>query len=59
MISMDESIKTIKSNPDLYDDMLKFSYMNLDAFDFDKIIDPKYLSATLAEEDITIKDVIK
>jgi hypothetical protein len=56
---MDESITTIKDNPDLYDDMLKFTYLNLDDFDFEKIVDPKYLSATLTTEDITISDVSK
>jgi len=59
LISMDESIKTIKDNPELYDDMLKFSYLNLDAFDFDKITDSDYLSSTLAEEEITSKDVVQ
>lgn len=59
LISMDESIKSIKDNPDLYDDMLKFSYLNLDAFDFDKISDPKYLSATLTSEEIKLSDVSK
>ena len=51
---MDESIKSIKDNPVLYDDMLKFSYLNLGAFDFDKITDSNYLSSTLTSEDITI-----
>lgn len=57
MISMDESIRTIKDNPQLYEDMLKFSYLNLDAFDFDKIVDSKYLSATLLEENISLNDL--
>ena len=50
-------IKTIKDNPALYNDMLKFSYLNLDAFDFDKIIDSDYLSNKLTEEKIDTKNV--
>ena len=57
LINMDESIKTIKDNPSLYNDMLKFSYLNLDAFDFDKIIDSDYLSNKLTEEKIDTKNV--
>lgn len=57
LISMDESITVIKDNPKLYDDMLKFSYLNLDSFEFDKIVDPSYLSNTLTEAEIGNKDV--
>jgi hypothetical protein len=56
LLNMDESITSIKDNPDLYNDMLKFSYLNLSPFEFDKIIDSDYLSENLAENDITKKD---
>ena len=57
LLNMDESITSIKDNPDLYNDMLKFSYLNLSPFEFDKIIDSDYLSENLAENNITKKDI--
>lgn len=57
LISMDESITIIKDNPNLYNDMLKFSYLNLDSFEFDKIIDPTYLQSALSESEITNEDL--
>jgi len=57
LISKDESITTIKKYPTLYDDMLKFSYMNLSEFDFDGIIDERYLSNKLDDIKLDKDDV--
>lgn len=56
LISKDESITTIKDHPDLYDDMLKFSYMNLSEFNFDSIADSKYLLNKLQDFKLDISD---
>lgn len=57
LISTDESITTIKDNPKLYDDMLKFSYMNLSEFDFDKMTDSKYLKERLDDFKLDKEDL--
>lgn len=49
LITKNESITTIKDHPTLYDDMLKFSYMNLSEFNFDDIKDIKYLTDKLKD----------
>jgi hypothetical protein len=52
-----ESISLIKDNKDLYNDMLQFSYINLSEFEFDKIVDIKYLSIKLLDFDLHISNV--
>jgi len=57
LINKSESITSIKDNPALYDDMLKFSYMNLSEFEFDKIGNENYLSKKLEDFKLDITDV--
>jgi hypothetical protein len=59
LISKDESISLIKDNPTLYDDMLKFGYMNLSEFNFDDMTDRKYLSGKLYDFKIERNDAEK
>lgn len=59
LISMDESIKSIKDNPILYNDMIKFSYLNLDSFEFDKIVNSEYLKDALIESKIDNSDLLQ
>jgi len=55
--SKSESITTIKDHPALYEDMIKFATMNLSEFDFDEIINEKYLNEKLDEFEIGIEDI--
>ena len=57
LINKNESITSIKDYPDLYDDMLKFSYMNLSEFEFDKISNVKYLTDKLKDFELDMTDV--
>lgn len=59
LISKDESITSIKTHPQLYEDMLNFSYMNLSEFDFDKMADFDYLKEKLKNFQVDINDVEK
>lgn len=59
LISKNESITNIKDNPDLYDDMLKFGYMNLSEFNFDSMTDRKYLSGKLFDFKLSKDDCDK
>jgi hypothetical protein len=54
--SKDESITLINEHPTLYDDMLKFAYMNLSEFNFDEINSEKYLREKLSDFEISSGD---